>query len=514
MQSLWLAFVVALAAVLALTPVARRVARRLCIVDAPDGKRKLQTASIPLLGGVAVYLAVTLALLLAGPIAPGSPAAFWPLALAAIVAGFFVCALGCYDDSRDLAARFKLLLQFASVLPVILAGYSVDRIVVFGQPVELGFFGIPLTALWLVGCINAFNLLDGMDGLASTVGLTTAAIMAVIALAHGNAQVALVALALAGALGGFLAYNLPPARIYLGDSGSMVIGLVVGLLAIQGSMKTAATLSITTPFVVMCLPMLDTALAVIRRRLAGQSIAKADRGHIHHRLLERGLTTWQALCVIGAICLATGAAAAVGTFLKSEGLTWILTASLLVLLVRTRAVAGHEIGLVKLKIAQAGAALVDRLMFDGLQGSRPLYGGMSDFDAAWQALSREAQELRLARLEMIWLSDGRPTASRTWNAAPQADRAAASASRADWSIGLSFGDSQAESFRVIAVVPYGARPEAWQVLRLVRLLSACGATFAETPEPLRLASPRLFVGSDAAVPVSRDDAAEQTRRAA
>ena len=200
----------------------------------------------------------------------------------------------------------KLGLQIVSVLPIVLLGYYVDRVVAFGYPIELGWLGIPLTVLWLVGCINALNLIDGMDGLASIVGLSTAAMMGVIAASEGHDHVAVMAIVLAASLLGFLIYNLPPASIFLGDSGSMVIGLSVGLLGIQGTLKTSATLAITAPAVVMTLPMFDIVAALVRRKLTGRRFDAPDRLHIHHRLLDRGWTPWQVLCLIGAVCLTTG----------------------------------------------------------------------------------------------------------------------------------------------------------------------------------------------------------------
>ncbi len=342
----------ALVASLLLTPVARAIARRCGVLDNPDSVRKHHGRPVPLWGGVAVYLALVVGLIAVRFGASPSPA-FDQLSTTLILACGLVCLVGCVDDSRDLNARFKLLLQIVSVIPVVLAGYSFDRVVAFSYPIELGWLGVPLTVLWLVGCINSLNLLDGLDGLASVVGLSASLIMAVIAMNTGHPQVGIVALMLAGSLAGFLVYNLPPASIFLGDSGSMVIGLVVGMISIQGALKTSATLSIAVPAVVMSVPMLDTVFAIVRRKLSGQAFDAADRGHIHHRLLERGLSNWQALCIIGALCLTTGAAATAATLLSFEWLGWITAISLIVILVRTRAFGHHEVALAKHKAVAA-----------------------------------------------------------------------------------------------------------------------------------------------------------------
>jgi UDP-GlcNAc:undecaprenyl-phosphate GlcNAc-1-phosphate transferase len=391
-------------AALILTPLARRLALRLGVVDSPDGRRKLQKVPMPLLGGVAVFGALTLGLLAASACAPTFGPALRELSTALIAASGFVCILGAIDDRWDLKPRIKLLLQVCSVLPVVLSGYYVDRVVAFGIPIELGWFGVPLTVLWLVGCINALNLLDGMDGLAGIVGLSTAVMMAVLAANTGHPHVALVAMVLAGALAGFLVYNLPPASIYLGDCGSMIIGLVTGILSIQAALKTSATLSITAPAVALAVPMLDTSLAIVRRRLRGVPFDDADRGHIHHRLLDRGLTPWQALCIIGALCLTTGAAATAATILSLDAIGWVIMLAIVVVLVRMRAFGHHELALVKMALAamlsRLGHQLVDSAMH------RPRHLHRVDFESAWSVLWQEVSPWKVQRLEFVVRSRG------------------------------------------------------------------------------------------------------------
>ncbi len=480
MQPTWITFAITLAASLVLTPAARALARRFKVVDHPDGERKLQKSPVPLWGGVAVYLSLVLGLLAARFSPLSSALGFADLSLALIAAAGFVCLLGCVDDSRDLNARFKLLLQIASVLPVVLAGYFVDRIVVFGQPIELGWLGIPLTVIWLVGCINALNLLDGMDGLAATVGVSTAGIMAIIATAMGNDHVAVIAIALAGALAGFLVYNLPPASIYLGDSGSMVIGLVVGILGIQGSLKTTATLSITAPAVVMSIPMLDTVFAILRRKLTGRSFAAPDRGHIHHRLLDRGLSSWQALCVIGVLCLTTGAAATAATLLRSDALAWIVMCCLVVLLVRTRAFGHYELSLLKLRVASVLTRCGQRLLASNDSQKSALFAGKC-FETDWGVLTRQASK---SQATQIWLSlsrAGRPRGFRRWSLADDAQHAIrldAAENVNHWSLAVRFGRDDAEIFecRVSGYDSQTAQP--WYLPQLADLLRKFAAHWA------------------------------------
>lgn len=392
------ALLAAIAVSLALTPVARAVARKFHVVDTPDGLRKKHARAVPLWGGVVVYLAVLTGLFVVRCTTPVSEA-FDQLATTLVLSCGLVCVVGCIDDSRDLNPRFKLLLQIAAVLPVVASGYYFDRIVVCGLPIHFGWLGMPLTVLWLVGCINALNLIDGLDGLASVVGLSTALVMTVIAAQTGHPHVAAVALCLAGALIGFLAFNLPPASIFLGDSGSMVIGLMVGLISIQGALKTSATLSITIPAVVMSVPMLDTVFAIVRRKLAGLPFDVGDRGHIHHKLLERGLTDWQALCIIGALCLTTGAAATAATILRFESLGWITAVSLIVGLIWTKAFGHHEVSLAYRRIFDwAGGGKPSTDETSGLH-SPPSAG--ASWDVAWQVLLAELKLREASGCELL-----------------------------------------------------------------------------------------------------------------
>jgi UDP-GlcNAc:undecaprenyl-phosphate GlcNAc-1-phosphate transferase len=341
---------VTFAASLVLVPAVRTIARGAGTLAYPDAVRRFHAVPVPLWGGVAVYLAWLLGILVIrlGP-AAGNPA-LADLCRCLIPAAGLACLFGALDDRWDLSPRRKLLLQVLAITPIVAAGYWVDFLVIFGCRIELGGFGIPLTILWLLGCINALNLIDGMDGLASLVGLSTATMMALVALSMGNGHVAMLAFLLAGALAGFLLYNLPPASIFLGDSGSTLVGLVLGTLGIAGSLKTSATLSITAPAVVMTLPMFDVLMALVRRRLTGRRFDVGDREHIHHRLLERGFGPRQVLCVVSALCLTTGAAATAATIFRMDALAWITATTLIVLLIRLRWFGHYEVSLVRVAV--------------------------------------------------------------------------------------------------------------------------------------------------------------------
>lgn len=402
MTSLVLIFFITFTASLLLTVAVRRIALRWGIVDRPDGQRKLHNGVKPLCGGVAVYLSMCLGLLAAIFINYGDAQQLRKLSQVVIFAGGLVCFFGCIDDVYRLKARSKLIMQICAVLPIVLFGYSIDNIAIFGYKIELGLFAVPLTVLWLIGCINALNLIDGMDGLASVVGLSTAAMLGLIAVGEGHIHVSIIALVLAGALAGFLVLNRPPASIFLGDSGSMVIGLIVGVLGMQGTMKTSATLSITAPAVVMSLPMFDVVAAIIRRKLTGRRFDTPDHEHIHHLLLDRGLTPWQVLCILGALCLTTGAAATAANIYRKDALAWITALVLIVMMIRMKLFGHREFALLRQAVLRRFSTFVRfmprirRLVEAGLieDSTMPL-------ETAWESLVAEVKAWNIRRLELI-----------------------------------------------------------------------------------------------------------------
>jgi UDP-GlcNAc:undecaprenyl-phosphate/decaprenyl-phosphate GlcNAc-1-phosphate transferase len=460
-------FAIAFSASLALTVAMRKAALRWNIVDRPDGLRKLHKGEKPLGGGVAVYFALVLGLLTASYLYQTARPELWQLSRVVILAGGFVCLFGCIDDVFRLNARFKLAMQICAVLPIAYMGYSIDNIVAFGYRIELGPLAIPLTVLWLIGCINALNLIDGMDGLASVVGLSTAAMMGLIAVNEGHIHVSIIALALAGALAGFLLLNRPPASIFLGDSGSMVIGLTVGILGMQGAMKTSATLSITAPAVVMILPMFDIVAAVIRRRLTGRRFDTPDREHIHHVLLDRGLSPWQVLCILGALCLTTGAAATAATIFRKDALAWITALVLVVMLIRMKLFGHREFALLR-QAVQKQFYLLARFMLQFLRlnrSTRKKYSSES-LEAAWDNLVEGVKPWNIHRLELT-VRTGPIIGRRFWADPEKNDH------KCPWSVAISVG---LRNTRLCELRADGSDTpgENIQMLRLTDMLKAFG----------------------------------------
>jgi UDP-GlcNAc:undecaprenyl-phosphate GlcNAc-1-phosphate transferase len=275
---------------LALTPLVRNLARRRGLVDRPDQERRVHADAVPRLGGVAIVLAYlgAFAVLLAAPVQGGevvrdSLPLIWRLLPAAVL----VFGVGLLDDIRGLTPLQKLLGQVAAALAAVWAGVYLAGFGGLEFPV---WIGAPLTLVWLVGCANAFNLIDGVDGLAAGVGLFATATVVFAALLGNNTALAIATVPLAGALAGFLRFNFNPATIFLGDSGSLLVGFLLGCYGLQWSQKAATALGMTAPLMAMSIPLLDTALAIARRFLRRQPVWQADLGHIHHRLLARGLT--------------------------------------------------------------------------------------------------------------------------------------------------------------------------------------------------------------------------------
>ena len=285
-----LAFCSSLIASLALTYLVRERATRAGMFD-PTDHRKLHTRQIPRVGGIAIFLSVAIALLVLAMRGGFEGVGLAGSKLAVIViGGAATFMLGLYDDLRQLRARYKFAIQIAIAIAIFGAGVRIDTIALplvgqigFGPAMSLFF-----TIFWFVGLTNAFNLIDGLDGLASGAALFALTTMFVVATINGQAGAALVTLALAGATMGFLRYNFHPASIFLGDSGSLFLGFMLAGMGAISSQKGSTVVAIAIPLVSLGLPVLDTSLAIIRRFLRGQPIFSADRGHIHHRLLSLG----------------------------------------------------------------------------------------------------------------------------------------------------------------------------------------------------------------------------------
>lgn len=302
MPALVVTFVASALAGVLITPLVIRLAVAWEMFDAPPGGRRVHTEPLPRVGGVAVFAAMGLGVLVAGlaslgggvPLR-GSPSFFFGV----LFGGGIVFAAGLVDDLRGLKPSSKLVAQLAAAAVVYLHGFQIEAISL-GPEMEfaLGWASLPLTLLWIVGVTNAFNLIDGLDGLAAGIALVALATTLTVALALSNAEVVVVCVALLGALLGFLRYNFNPARIFLGDSGSLFIGFMLAVLSVHGSMKSATAVLVIVPLFALGVPILDTSLAILRRWLRGVPLSAADGRHVHHRLLALGMTHRHAVIVL------------------------------------------------------------------------------------------------------------------------------------------------------------------------------------------------------------------------
>jgi UDP-GlcNAc:undecaprenyl-phosphate/decaprenyl-phosphate GlcNAc-1-phosphate transferase len=333
MRSALAAFVMAMVIAAALTPLVRALALRMGAVDAPGGRR-VHERRVPRLGGLAVVLAcfVPLGALFAYETAVARLFLDQPLRVVGLAGGGLMMAgLGTLDDLRGVRAWHKLWIQVLAAMLAFACGFRIDSVdLPFLGNLSMGVFALPITVLWIVGIINALNLIDGLDGLAGGVAFFVCLANFVVAWLNGAPLVMLLSATLGGAILGFLLYNFNPASIFMGDSGSMFLGFVLATSSMLGAaVKSSTTVALLVPIIALGLPIMDTLFAMMRRVLERRPIFSPDRSHIHHRLLELGITHRRAVLILYGISVVfTGAAIAV-----SIGRSWEVGGALLVLTV-------------------------------------------------------------------------------------------------------------------------------------------------------------------------------------
>jgi UDP-GlcNAc:undecaprenyl-phosphate/decaprenyl-phosphate GlcNAc-1-phosphate transferase len=298
-----LTFAAAMVVGLVVTPIVRALAQRLELLDQPGG-RKVHQFPVPRLGGIAMVVAFGIAVGLATLARPdlGAVGGLRPNRAPAILAGVsLILVIGVVDDIRGMRALLKLAFQVGAALVAFGLGLSVERLALPWGTVELGALALPVTVAWIVGVINAVNLIDGLDGLAAAVVLTVLGAFGLLAASDGVDPTLPIIAATAGAAVGFLAYNLHPASIIMGDTGSMFLGFVVAAIGISLTQDGVFPQPPWVPIVALGVPIADTVWAVIRRTARGEPFFVADRGHIHHQLLRRGLSQRDAMLILTAV---------------------------------------------------------------------------------------------------------------------------------------------------------------------------------------------------------------------
>lgn len=303
-------FLVSLVSVTILTPLSIRLAGKIGAVDIP-ADRKVHKTPIPRLGGLAVILAVAISLLLGAGVNAYIGRIVQTSLMGMVMGSLVVIAMGLWDDTRNINPLIKLAGQ------LIAAGIAVSMGVQFelaSNPLvgqmrdyfDLGTLALPLSVLWIVGLTNAMNLIDGLDGLATGIALFTSVALFLISINTEAGDVTYVYVALAGATLGFLHYNRFPAKVFLGDTGSMFLGFTLGCLSTTGFQKSFTLSSLMVPMIIFGIPIFDSALALTRRYASQKGLATADREHLHHRLIDLGLSQKQAVFLLYFITVLLG----------------------------------------------------------------------------------------------------------------------------------------------------------------------------------------------------------------
>src|SRR5438309_1673233 len=327
MKTYFALFLIAASASLILTPLLRRFCERYRLVDEPKDSRRVHQKAVPRLGGVPIFLSILIALsVLALVNNLLSRAVHSDLRGIAVLlgCGLLVLLLGIYDDLRGANAVVK----FAALAAVTALFYALGgRIEGLSIPLIGGvtfhpILGFVLTMIWVVGIANAFNLIDGIDGLAAGSALFSSLVLLTVSLIQGKVMVTVVALVLTGALAGFLRYNFNPASIFLGDSGSLFIGFALAALSIQGSQKASTAVAVAIPILACGLPVVDAGVTIARRFVSGKPIFQGDREHIHHMLLALGWSQRRVALVLYGVSAVFGLLAMV--FVNSGNMTAIV----------------------------------------------------------------------------------------------------------------------------------------------------------------------------------------------
>lgn len=419
-----------------LTAVARQIAPGLGFIDRPDCGRKAHAQPTPLLGGLALLLG------LLGTTGLGAAMNYgwlngtvdrWGFVTAVLMSAAAFGAVGLLDDRYSLRPRTKLLWQILAALPFVLWGRSVESVHLLGLHVELAGWGASFTVLWLVACANAVNLLDGMDGLAGTFGLIVAVSVALHSGLRDQFALLSLSLLISACLLGFLLHNWPPARIFLGDSGSLSIGFLVGALSLESGLKTATGLALSIPLVLISVPVFDTLMAIVRRKLSGRSIGRADRAHIHHLLQARGLSSQQSLIVISGLCISMAAATLLSAWFQNDIYAVVICLTVISALIVARVFGYDETRLVWRRVRGATRLLNETtrwFRWESILARFELEGTAAG--ECWDVLTRCAADCGAAQLEFSgWSPEGELVQSLTWNSLPAQDSGLSSGGNAE-----------------------------------------------------------------------------------
>ncbi|HEU5140653.1 MAG TPA: MraY family glycosyltransferase [Bacillales bacterium] len=297
-------FIAAVAVTFIITPIVIDIAYQLGIVDRPESRR-VHKKIMPRAGGLSIIFGFSVAFIIA--------AQFVDLSFGILAAGFIVGLTGFLDDKFQLGPLSKIAGQLAGVTILVASGTHIDFLTVPFTDTFIAiplWISIPITFIWVIGVTNAVNLIDGLDGLASGVSMIASITILIMAVIMGNIVVIFLATALIGSILGFLYFNFHPAKIFMGDTGSLFLGFILAVISLMG-FKQVTTVSLFIPFIVLGVPLTDTFMAIIRRILNNQRITDADKSHLHHKLLDHGYSHTQTVFIIYGIAMLFGTTAVI-----------------------------------------------------------------------------------------------------------------------------------------------------------------------------------------------------------
>lgn len=319
MQTVLLPFIATFLLALALTPLVIKFAVKIGAMDVPKDERRVHKVAMPLMGGLAMYIALVIGMILFLP----KDRKF----IAILIGATLILISGIKDDIKGTTPKEKLVYQMLAAGIAIWGGINIDYVTnPFGQGppgFELGWLTIPITIFWIVGITNTLNLIDGLDGLAGGVAFISSFSFMLVAIKMDLGFIGILAALVAGGCLGFLPYNFNPAKIFMGDTGSLFLGYMLAVISIEGALKSVATIAMIIPIIILGVPIFDTTFAIFRRVSKGQSIMAADKSHLHHRLLEKGFSQKQTVLILYGISGVFGLFAVLVSKANSSQAVWM-----------------------------------------------------------------------------------------------------------------------------------------------------------------------------------------------
>ena len=453
-----IAFIIAATASLLVAPRVRELAWRAGFVDKPDSHRKVQSKPVAFGGGliltIAIATAFSIVALFFDELRNSVANANKPL-LGLLIAAIIVVVTGVVDDRFGMRGRHKLLWQIVAATIAVGSGKMINSVDILGLHIPIGIFGFAITAIWVLGSVNAFNLIDGVDGLASTVGFVISLALGIISVLRNDIPDAVIAFAMAGSLLGFLYFNWFPATIYLGDAGSMLIGILLGTIALRCSIKEVATTAAAPMLAIWSILIFDSSAAVVRRKLTGRSIYDCDRGHIHHRLQSKGYSAKQTSLFVGLLCTLTSFAAIASVYFNLPILGLAMAVLVVAGLIATRIFGHVEAGLAGKRIIQFGRNSIQPLQrVPQNQSDTTRLQGDVKWEKVWQSVVESAEQLGLSNVRLnLHIARHHEDFFASWKS--KDDRNDPEGTRATWSIerpivfdGMTFGRIVAEGHQV------------------------------------------------------------------